>query len=489
MTLHHDSFDTIIIGAGQAGPGLASALDGRGEKVALFEQRAFGGTCLNDGCRPTKAMRASARVAHLARTAPKHGVHTGDVTVNLAETVARKDKLIDAWREGGSEYYENHETISYVLTTARIVGRDGELFQVELDGGVQSGGVQSGGASGNSGVGIAESATPRVVTAKRVIVNSGARSVPPPVPGLDGIAWLDHHRILELTEVPDHLVILGGSYIGLEFGQMFSRFGAKVTILEVADRVIGREDPDISAAVAGMLRREGLDVREGVEVARIDMTEKGARLHLVGGDNLDASHVLVAAGRVPNSDNLGLDSIGVETDERGYITTDEHFASNVEGVYAVGDVNGRGAFTHTSYQDGTILADHLAGGDMTVAGRVPTYGLFVDPPLGRVGMTVAQAQEAGLDVEVSTTPGDGVTKAALDGETEGLWRLVVDKSKDRVVGASFFGLYGDEAVQAISLLMHVEAPASALATWLPIHPTSAEFLPTFYGGLKKPKDD
>jgi len=483
MTLHHDSFDTIIIGAGQAGPGLASALDGRGEKVALFEQRAFGGTCLNDGCRPTKAMRASARVAHLARTAPKHGVHTGDVTVNLAETVARKDKLIDAWREGGSDYYSNHETISYVLSTARIVGRDGDLFQVELDGDFQSDGPDGGGAAARDGE------TPKIVTAKRVIVNSGARSVPPPVPGLDGIAWLDHHRILELTEVPDHLVILGGSYIGLEFGQMFARFGAKVTILEVADRVIGREDPDISAAVAGMLRREGLDVREGVEVARIDMTEKGARLHLVGGDNLDASHVLVAAGRIPNSDNLGLDSIGVETDERGYITTDEHFASNVEGVYAVGDVNGRGAFTHTSYQDGTILADHLAGGDWSVAGRIPTYALFVDPPLGRVGMTLAQAQDAGLEVEVAITPGGGVTKAALDGETEGLWKLVVDKSKDRVVGASFFGLYGDEAVQAVSLLMHVDAPASALATFLPIHPTSAEFLPTFYGGLKKPSND
>ncbi|WP_062210139.1 mercuric reductase [Demequina oxidasica] len=461
MALHHQSFDTIIIGAGQAGPGLASALDGRGEKVALFEQRAFGGTCLNDGCRPTKAMRASARVAHLARTAAKHGVHTGDVTVDLAETVARKDELIDAWREGGSDYYENHETISYVVSTARLTGRDGDLFTVEHDGGA--------------------------VTAKRIIVNSGARSVPPPVPGLDGIDWLDHHRILELTETPDHLVVLGGSYIGLEFGQMFARFGSKVTIVEMADRIIGREDPDISEAIGSMLRREGLDVREGVGVSRIDVTESGARLHLNGGDNLDASHVLVAAGRIPNSDDLGLETVGVETDERGYISTDEHFATNVDGVYAVGDVNGRGAFTHTSYQDGTILADHLAGGDMTVAGRIPTYGLFTDPPLGRVGMTLTQAQDAGLNVEVAITPGDGVTKAALDGETEGLWKLVVDKDKDRVVGASFFGLYGDEAVQAVSVLMHVDAPASALATWLPIHPTSAEFLPTFYAGLAKPE--
>ncbi|WP_430867958.1 mercuric reductase [Demequina aurantiaca] len=465
MAIHHESFDTIIIGAGQAGPGLASALDGRGEKVALFEARAFGGTCLNDGCRPTKAMRASGRVAHLARTSAKMGVHTGDVTVNLAEVVARKDELIDAWRDGGSDYYENHETISYVVATARITGRDGEAFLVDYDDG---------------------SSAPKTVTAKRVIVNSGARSVPPPVPGLDGIDWLDHHRILEITDIPDHLVVLGGSYIGLEFGQMFARFGSKVTIVERAPRIIAREDADISEAVAGMLRREGLDVREGADVDQIEATEKGARIHLKGGDNLDASHVLVAAGRIPNSDDIGLDSIGVETDERGYITTDEHFKTNVEGVYAVGDVNGRGAFTHTSYQDGTILADHLGGGDQSVAGRIPTYGLFTDPPLGRVGMTLTQAQDAGLDVEVSITPGDGVTKAALDGETEGLWKLVVDKTTDRVVGASFFGLYGDEAVQAVSVLMHVDAPASELATWLPIHPTSAEFLPTFYGGLEKP---
>lgn len=450
----------MIIGAGQAGPGLASALDGRGEKVALFEQRAFGGTCLNDGCRPTKAMRASARVAHLARTSAKHGVHTGEVTVNLAEVVARKDELIDAWRDGGSDYYDNHETISYVLSTARLAGRDGDLFRIEHDDGS--------------------------VTAKRVIVNSGARSVAPPVPGLDGIDWLDHHRILELTTIPEHLVVLGGSYIGLEFGQMFARFGSKVTIVERAGHIIGREDADISEEVAAMLRREGLDVREAVTVDSIEETENGARIHLAGGDNLDASHVLVAAGRVPNSDDLGLETVGVDTDDRGYIATDEHFATSVDGVYAVGDVNGRGAFTHTSYQDGTILADHLAGGDLSVAGRIPTYGLFTDPPLGRVGMTLTQAQDAGLDVEVAITPGDGVTKAALDGETEGLWKLVVERGADRVVGASFFGLYGDEAVQAVSVLMHVDAPASALATWLPIHPTSTEFLPTFYGGLKKP---
>jgi pyruvate/2-oxoglutarate dehydrogenase complex dihydrolipoamide dehydrogenase (E3) component len=465
MALHHDSFDTIIIGAGQAGPGLASALDGSGEKVALFEARAFGGTCLNDGCRPTKAMRASGRVAHLARTSAKLGVHTGDVTVNLAEVVARKDELIDAWRDGGSDYYENHETISYVVATARITGREGDTFHVEYDDGTSA---------------------PQTVTAKRIIVNSGARSVPPPVTGLDTIDWLDHHSLLELTETPKHLVVLGGSYIGLEFGQMFARFGAEVTILERAKHIIGREDADISEAIAGMLRREGLDVREGVDVESIEATDDGALINLKGGDKVTASHVLVAAGRIPNSDHLGLDSIGVTTDDRGYITTDEHFATNVEGVYAVGDVNGRGAFTHTSYQDGAILADHLAGGDQSVAGRIPTYGLFTDPPLGRVGMTLTQAQEAGLDVEVSITPGDGVTKAALDGETEGLWKLVVDKTKDRVVGASFFGLYGDEAVQAVSVLMHVDAPASALATWLPIHPTSAEFLPTFYGGLKKP---
>jgi len=458
MPLHHTHFDTIVIGGGQAGPSLASKLDARGEKVAVFQEGPFGGTCLNDGCRPTKALRASAHVAHVARTAAPYGVHVEGVTVNVGEAIDRKDALIDAWRDGGADYYENHETLSYVTARARLTGKDGDNYLVTFG--------------------------DKTVTAPRVILNTGARSVPPSIPGLDTVAWLDHHSLLDLRDLPEHLIVVGGSYIGLELGQFWARFGSRVTVLEHGDRVISREDPDVSDAVATMLRDEGLAVRTGVSVASIEPSEGGVTVHLEGGDSVNGSHVLIAAGRVPNSDDLGLDTVGVETNKRGYITTDEHFLTSAPGIYALGDVNGRGAFTHTSYQDHEILADHLAGGDRTVAGRIPTYALFTDPPLGRVGLTLAQAKDAGLTVSVADYPMASLTKAALDGVAEGFIRLVVDADADRVVGAAAFGLYGDEVIQSLSLMMHVDAPASALATWLPIHPTVAEFLPTIYGGLE-----
>jgi len=458
MTLHHTEFDTIVIGGGQAGPSLASKLDARGEKVAVFQEGPFGGTCLNDGCRPTKALRASAHAAHAARTASPYGVHVAGVTVNVAEAVERKDALIGAWRDGATTYYEDHETISYVTASARLAGKVGDNYLVTF---------------GDS-----------TVSAPRVILNPGARSVPPPIEGLDTVDFLDHHTLLDLKEAPGRLVVIGGSYIGLELGQVWSRFGSHVTILEHGDHIISREDADVSDAVAAMLRDEGLDVRTGVVIDRVEADGDGAVVVLDDGKRLACDRILVAAGRIPNSDDLGLDTVGVVTDKRGYITTDEHFLTSSAGIYAVGDVNGRGAFTHTSYQDHEILADHLAGGDRSVAGRIPTYALFTDPPLGRVGMTETQARAAGLDVTVADYQMASVTRAALDGVTQGMVRLVVDADADRLVGAAIFGLNGDEVVQALSLLMHVDAPASALATWLPIHPTVAEFLPTIYGGLE-----
>ncbi|NTV39422.1 MAG: FAD-dependent oxidoreductase, partial [Demequinaceae bacterium] len=248
--------------------------------------------------------------------------------------------------------------------------------------------------------------------------------------------------------------------------------------------IISREDEDVSDAVAEMLRDEGIDVRTGVSIERVEAAGEGAVVILANGERLACDRILVAAGRIPNSEDLGLESVGVATDKRGYITTDDHFLTSAPGIFAVGDVNGRGAFTHTSYQDHEILADHLAGGDRSVAGRIATYALFTDPPLGRVGMTEAQARTAGLSVSVSTYEMASVTRAALDGVTPGIVRLVVDADADRLVGAAVFGLHGDEVIQSLSLLMHVGAPASALATWLPIHPTVTEFLPTIYGGLE-----
>lgn len=458
MALHHTEFDTIVIGGGQAGPSLASKLDARGETVAVFQEGPFGGTCLNDGCRPTKALRASAHAAHVARTAAPYGVHVEGVTVNVAEAIDRKDALIEAWRDGATNYYENHETISYVTARARLDGKDGDNYRVTF---------------GDT-----------TVTAPRIILNPGARSVPPPIAGLDQVDYLDHHTLLDLKEAPGHLIVLGGSYIGLELGQVWARFGSHVTILVRGDHVISGEDHDISDAVAQMLRDEGLGVRTGVSIERVEADGDGVVVVLATGERLAGDRLMVAAGRIPNSDDLGLDTVGVATDKSGYITTDEHFLTSAPGVYALGDVNGRGAFTHTSYQDHEILADHLAGGDRSVAGRITTYALFTDPPLGRVGMTEAEARAAGLNITVANYEMASVTRAALDGINHGMIRLVVDDDADRVLGAAFFGLHGDEVVQAVSLLMHVDAPASALATWLPIHPTVAEFLPTIYAGLE-----
>ncbi|WP_062136512.1 mercuric reductase [Demequina aestuarii] len=457
MTLHHTQFDTIVIGGGQAGPSLAATLDARGERVAVFQDGPFGGTCLNDGCRPTKALRASAHAAHVARTGAPYGVHVDGVTVDVGEAVARKDALIDGWRSSSGAFFEDHETISYVTARARLSGRDGNDYRVEFDG--------------------------QVVTAPRIVLNPGARSVPPRIEGLARIDYLDHHTLLDLTEAPERLLVIGGSYIGLEMGQIWSRFGSHVTILQSGDHVMPREDPDIADAAADFLREEGLEVRTGVRIVRAERNGEGVVLTLADGETIAGDRVLIAAGRIPNSDELGLDTVGVDTDGRGYVVTDEHFLTSAPGIYALGDVNGRGAFTHTSYQDHEILAEHLAGEDRSVAGRIPTYAVFTDPPLGRVGMTLAQARDAGVNVSVADYPMAGVARAALDGVTAGTIRLVVDADRDRLVGAAVLGHHGDEVIHALSMLMHLDGPASALHTWLTIHPTVAELLPTVYGAL------
>ncbi len=472
MSLHHTEFDTIVIGGGQAGPPLAAKLDGRGERVAVFQEGPFGGTCLNDGCRPTKALRASALAAHTARTAAHHGVHVGEIVVNVEEAIDRKDALIDGWRESSGSYFEDHESISYVTTRARLAGNDGDRYRVEFGG---EGGQEL-----------------TVVTAERIVLNPGARSVPPPIDGLDDIDYLDHHAMLDLREAPKHLVVIGGSYIGLELGQVWARFGSRVTILQSGDHVMPREDPDIADAAADFLREEGLDIRTGVTITRVERDGRGsgdgAVLTLADGGTVKADRVLVAAGRAPNSDDLGLDTVGVDTDEHGYIVTDDHFLTSAPGIYALGDVNGRGAFTHTSYQDHEILAEHLAGEDRSVAGRIATYAVFTDPPLGRVGMTLAQARKDGINVAVADYAMEDVARAAIDGVTAGKIRLVVDADRDRLVGATILGHHGDEVIHALSMMMHLDGPASALHSWLTVHPTVAELLPTVYGGLT-PDDD
>ena len=454
----NEQFDAIVVGAGQAGPGVATRFVSEGKRVALVEQDKVGGTCLNRGCRPTKALRASARVAHLARTAERHGVHTGEVTVDFAAVMARKDALIDTWVNGYTDSLVHTDGLELIHGQAHFSGT---------------------GADGHV-VAIGE----RRLVAPQVFLNVGTRATMPDIPGRGDISTLDNDSVLHLDTLPRHLVILGGSYIALEMGQMFGRFGSAVTIIERGGRIASREDPAISDEIARFLTTEGIDIRTSTSVQRIEATPDGVRVHTGSGGPIDGSHLLLAMGRTPNTDTLGLDAIGLDTDERGFITTDGHFRTAVEGVWALGDINGRGAFTHTSYQDFEILVDHLQGGTRTADGRIPTYAMFTDPPLGRVGMTERDALASGHRVLKSTFPMRDLTRAKLDGETDGLIVLLVDADTDRFLGAATLGIAGDEIVQIVSALMHAEASCRVLADMLPIHPTVAEFFPTILQGLE-----
>jgi pyruvate/2-oxoglutarate dehydrogenase complex dihydrolipoamide dehydrogenase (E3) component len=451
------AFDAIVIGAGQAGPGLAGHLAATGRTVAVVEADKVGGTCLNRGCRPTKALRASARVAHLARTAARHGVITAEVAIDLAAVMARKDALIDAWVDGQAEWLGHTDDLTLLYGEARFLGRTGTTFEIAVG--------------------------DRVLTADRVFLNVGTRATKPSIPGLDDVGWLDNDRVLHLEELPSHLVILGGSYIGLEIGQIYARFGSAVTVIEAGPRIAGREDPEISAEISRFLTAEGIEIHTSTKVERIEPTNGGVRVHTDGGSTIDGSHLLVAIGRTPNTDRLDLDRVGLATDPHGYVHTDGVFRTAVEGIWALGDINGRGAFTHTSYQDYEILADHLDGGNRTADGRIPTYAMFTDPPLGRVGMTDADARASGRRVSKATISMSDVTRAALDGETDGLITILVDDETERFLGASVLGLTGDEIVQIISAMMHADASYHTLAEMLPIHPTVAEFYPTILSHL------
>src|SRR5262245_17512539 len=462
MTTKEDApaatFDAVVIGAGQAGPGIAYHLVSTGRKVAVVEADKVGGTCLNRGCRPTKALRASARVAHLARTAGRHGVRTGEVTVDFAAVMARKDALIDGWVISEAESLGHTDGLTLLYGEARFVGRSESVFELDVAG--------------------------RSLRALEVFLNVGARATKPPIPGLDDVAWLDNDSILHLRQLPTHLVILGGSYIGLELGQLFGRFGSAVTVIEHGPAIAGREDPEISAEITRFLSAEGIEMRTSTTVERVEATAGGVRLHLTDGGTIDGSHLLVAVGRTPNTDRLDLDRIGLATDDRGFVRTDGVFRTAVDGVWALGDINGRGAFTHTSYQDYEILADHLDGGNRTADGRIPTYAMFTDPPLGRVGMNDHAARESGRQVSKATFPMSEVTRAELEAETDGLINILVDTESDRFLGASVLGITCDEIVQIISALMHADAPCHVLAQMLPIHPTVAEFYPTILGRLE-----
>jgi pyruvate/2-oxoglutarate dehydrogenase complex dihydrolipoamide dehydrogenase (E3) component len=451
--------DAIVIGTGQAGPALAARLSSAGMRVAVIERGKFGGTCVNNGCIPTKTLVASAYAAHLARRAAEYGVElAAPVRVDMRRVKARKDAVsarssrgVESWMRGldNATVYQGH---------ARFVAP--KRVQV----------------------------SDQVLTAERIFINVGGRPLVPAMPGLDRVRFLTNVDMMEVDFLPEHLVVVGGSYIGLEFGQMFRRFGSRVTVVEMGPRLIGREDEDVSAAIKDVLQSEGIEIRLDAKCLAVEPTATGVATSLgcaSGAPRVAGSHLLLAVGRVPNTDDLGLDAAGIETDARGYIRVDDALRTSVEGVWALGDCNGRGAFTHTSYNDHEIVADNLlADAGRKVTDRVPAYALFTDPPLGRVGMSESEAREAGRRVLVGKRPMTRVARAVEKGETQGFMKLVVDADTQKLLGAAILGTGGDEVVHSVLDAIYAGLPYTAVQRTMRIHPTVSELIPTVLGELQ-----
>jgi pyruvate/2-oxoglutarate dehydrogenase complex dihydrolipoamide dehydrogenase (E3) component len=452
-------FDAIIIGGGQAGPPLAGRLTAAGMTVALVERKFLGGTCVNTGCIPTKAMVASAYAAHMARRAAEYGVVIdGPIRVDMKRVKERAGAISLVSRSGLDSWLGGMKGCTLVRGQARF----------ESARAVRVGG--------------------EVLEAERVFVNVGARAAVPDLPGLGEVEFLTNSSILELDSAPRHLLVVGGSYVGLEFAQMFRRFGSEVTVVEKGERLIAREDPDVSAEVARILEGEGIRVRVGAECMRL--ARRGADVALglecaSGEPEMVGSHVLVAAGRQPNTGDLGLDRAGVAVDDRGYIEVDDQLRTSAPGVWALGECNGKGAFTHTSYNDFEIVAANLLDGESRrVTDRVPAYALYIDPPLGRAGMTVSEARRSGRRVLVGERPMTRVGRAVEKGESLGFLRVVVDADSREILGAAILGTGGDEAIHCIVDVMSARAPYTALERAMHIHPTVSELIPTVLGELR-----
>jgi len=448
-------FDVAVIGAGQAGPALAMTLAGRGERVALIEGGLVGGSCVNHGCTPTKTLRKSARVAYLARRAGEFGIQTGKIEIDFEAAMARMQQRVDASRAGLEKSIAGQDGLSLLRGWGAFVGRAGDRFEL--------------------------SAGDQTLRAARVFLNTGTRAFVPPLPGIAEVPHLDNVSLLQMRERPRHLIIIGGSYIGLEMGQIFRRLGSEVTVIEAGPRVTGRENVAVSKALTEMLQAEGIRFHTGNKIERVEdfgpeRSDAGVAV-TVGGQRVEGSHLLVATGRSPNTERLNLAVVGVETDERGFVPTNGKLETNVPGIWALGDINKRGAFTHTSYQDGQIVLANLGGGARTADGRVSTYAMYTDPPLGRVGLSEAQAGESGRASLVANFQMKDVSRAKEESETPGLMQILVDQQSEEIVGASLLGFGCDEVIQVISNFMATGARYQVLRDALPIHPTVAEFLP------------
>ncbi len=450
--------DAIVIGTGQSGPALARRLVAAGQRVAVVERKFFGGTCVNTGCTPTKTLVASAYAAYLARRAGDYGVTIGGpVGVDMQAVKARKDAIAGASRRGVERSLKTLEGCTVYEGHARFVA----------DKKVAVNGFELG--------------------ADRIFINVGGRASIPPIPGLDQVPYFTNSSMMDVDFLPPHLIVLGGSYIGLEFAQVYRRFGSEVTVIELAPRLIAREDEDISRTVADFLKEEGIDVRVDSKVVGVGKQGNSiaVKVELAGKiSQVVGTHVLVAIGRRPNTDDLGLDKAGIATDAHGYIQVDDQLRTNVPGIWAMGDCNGRGAFTHTSWNDFEVVAANLLDNDQRrVSDRITAYALYTDPPLGRAGMTEAEVRKSGRPALISTIAMEDVGRAYEKGETKGFMKILVDRDSKEILGASLLGLAGDEVIHCVLDLMYAKAPYTVMQRAMHIHPTVSEFIPTMMSEL------
>ncbi|HEY7220476.1 MAG TPA: FAD-containing oxidoreductase [Candidatus Binatia bacterium] len=452
-------YDAIVIGTGQAGPSLAGRLAGAGMKVAIVERKRFGGTCVNTGCIPTKTLVASARAAYVARSAGEYGVRTGGtVSVDMKKVKERKDAVVRRSNEGVEKWLKGTENLTIYEDHARFSG----AHQLRV---------------GNE-----------LLEADQIFINVGGRASMPPLRGLDQVSYLNNSTMMDVDFLPEHLIVIGGSYIGLEFGQMYRRFGSEVTIVEMAPRLIQREDEDVSDAIKTILETEGIKMRLSAEC--IALERRGDKVAVgvdcTSGDKIVVgSHVLLAVGRVPNTADLGLEKAGVAVDQRSYIQVDDQLRTNVPGIYALGDCNGRGAFTHTSYNDYEIVAANLLDGDQRrVSDRITAYNLYIDPPLGRAGMTEAEVRKSGRKALIGKRPMARVGRAVEKGETQGFMKVLIDAETKAILGASLLGIECDEVIHSILDVMYAKAPYTVIQRAMHIHPTVSELIPTLLGELK-----
>jgi len=453
-----NSFDAIIIGTGQAGPPLAGRLTRAGMRVAVVERGKFGGTCVNTGCIPTKTLVASAEAAWFVRQSASFGVHAvGEVRMDMKKVKARKDSVSEASRNGVESWLKSMNGCTVFEGHARF--ESAREVRVGAD----------------------------LLSAERIFINTGGRALIPDFPGLDRVKFLTNSSMMDVDFVPRHLAIVGGSYVSLEFAQMYRRFGSEVTVIEKGPRLASREDEDVSQAIRGILEAEGITIRLGAECIAVDGARDGVSLRVScsdGAPEVRASHLLLAVGRRPNTDDLGLDKAGITVDERGFIAVDDQLHTRVPGIWALGDCNGRGAFTHTSYNDFEIVAANLLDGETrSVADRIPAYALYIDPPLGRAGMTEAEALRRGLPLLVGKRPMTRVSRAVEKGRTQGFMKILVNAKTRSILGASILGVGGDEVVHQVLDIMYAGAPYTVLQRAMHIHPTVSELIPTLLGEL------